>query len=449
MLRASHVIGVVALLAVGCASEPAGAPAAPPRRKRAYPESTLRRSTRRSRAQDDLFRHVNGGWLAKTEIPADKSSWGSFDMLVDKSQADLRAIVEEAAKATSKAPGSDPQKIGDFYESFMNEARIEELGIEAARKRARRDRSPVDEDRPRALLRADVQAQSDQPARRIRRRRRPGADTRNPLRHPGRPRTAGSRLLLQGRCEAQGLPREVPRLSHRAADAGASRARPTRPPRRIFALETRLARAHWTNVESRDAVKTYNKRTLADLPKEFPGFDWAAWIAELGISQAPAIVIAQPSYVKAFAALVNEAAGRSWKPYLRASLMNGFAPYLSKPLVDAEFGFYGKTLRGVTENEPRWKRAVNTINGNLGEMLGKLYVERHFTPEAKARMEQLVENLRARVPRRHRRARVDEPGDEEAGAGEAREVPSEDRLPEQVARLLARAASRTTTWSAM
>ena len=162
-------------------------------------------------------------------------------------------------------------------------------------------------------------------------------------------------------------------------------------------LETRLARAHWTNVESRDAVKTYNKVAVADLAKQFPGFDWAAWTAELGVSDAPAVVVNQPSYVKAFAAAVNEMPVDRWKPYLKASLINGFAPYLSKPFVDAEFGFYRQTLRGVKEIQPRWKRAVNTINANLGEMLGKLYVDKHFTPEAKARMEQLVENLRARL----------------------------------------------------
>ena len=162
----------------------------------------------------------------------------------------------------------------------------------------------------------------------------------------------------------------------------------------ILELETRLARAHWTNVESRDAVKTYNKRALTDLGKEFPGFDWTAWTTELGIAQAPAIVISQPSYVRAFAAAVNELPVERWKPYIRASLLNGFAPYLNKAFVEAEFAFYGTTLRGVPENEPRWKRAINTINANLGEMLGKLYVERHFTPPAKARMEALVENLR-------------------------------------------------------
>ena len=104
--------------------------------------------------------------------------------------------------------------------------------------------------------------------------------------------------------------------------------------------------------------------------------------------------MSQPSYLKAFAGAVNELPLERWKPYLKASLLNGFAPYMNKAFVDAEFGFYNTTLRGVKEQQPRWKRAVNLLNGNLGEMLGKLYVERHFKPEAKARMEALVENLR-------------------------------------------------------
>ena len=216
-----------------------------------------------------------------------------------------------------------------------------------------------------------------------------------------------------------------------AGDADASKSA-----REIFVLETRLARAHWTNVENRDAVKTYNKVAVADLAKQFPGFDWDAWTTELGVNSVPAVVVNQPSYLKALAATVNELPVDAWKPYLKASLLNGFAPYLNKPIVDAEFGFYNTTLRGVKEQQPRWKRGVNTLNGNLGEMLGKLYVERHFKPEAKARMEALVDNLREAYRRRHRQARMDGARDQEAGAGEAREVHAEDRLSEQVARLL-------------
>jgi predicted metalloendopeptidase len=164
--------------------------------------------------------------------------------------------------------------------------------------------------------------------------------------------------------------------------------------REIFVLETRLARSHWTNVENRDAVKTYNKVHVADLAKQFPGFDWDTWTKELGVGGVAAIVVNQPSYLKALASTVNDLPVDAWKPYLKASLLNGFAPYLNKSLVDAEFGFYNTTLRGVKEQQPRWKRGVNAVNGNLGEMLGKLYVERHFKPEAKARMEALVANLR-------------------------------------------------------
>ena len=345
------------------------------------------------RAQDDLFKHVNGTWLAKNEIPADKSSYGSFDMLIDKSQDDLRAIVEDAAKASNKAVGSDRQKIGDFYESFMNEARADELGMKPLETEfAAIDRIKTKTDLARYFARmfklnllnplvGYVEGDAQQPDREILYVSQGG------LGLPDRDYyLKDDAALKQYREKYVAALTEFLKLSNQPA--------PEATAKEIFALETRLAKAHWTNVESRDAVKTYNKRALGDLAKEFPGFDWAAWTAELNIAHAPAVVVSQPSYLKAFAATVNELPVDRWKPYIRASLVNGFAPYLSKPFVDAEFGFYGKTLRGVTENEPRWKRAVNSINGNLGDMLGKLYVDKHFKPEAKARMDELVANLR-------------------------------------------------------
>ena len=345
------------------------------------------------RPQDDLFRHVNGAWLARTDIPADKSSYGAFDRLFDKSQEDLRAIAEEAAGAAGRAPGSDAQKIGDFYESFMNEPRADELGLTPlAGELAAIDALSTKADLARHFARffkmnlinpivGFVDGDAQEPGREI-------------------------LYLYQG---GLGLPdrdyylQDEARLrEYREQYVGfvsniltmASHPSPGAAAREIFVLESRLARAHWTNVESRDAVKTYNKVAVADLGKQFPGFDWSAWAGELGISDAPAVVVSQPSYLKAFAAAVNDTPVDRWKPYLKASLVNGFAPYLSRPFVDAEFGFYGRTLRGVKEIQPRWKRAVNTINANMGEMLGRLYVEKHFKPEAKARMEQLVENLR-------------------------------------------------------
>jgi putative endopeptidase len=378
--------------AAGCARE-SSAPAAATAPKALVSGIDAASFDRDTRPQDDLFQHVNGSWLKKTDIPADKSSYGSFDILVDKSQADLRVIVEDAANAPNKTPGSEAQKIGDFYQSFMNEARANELGLKPlAFELPAIDRIATKTDLARYFGRMfklnlinPLIGFVDGDAR------QPDQDTlyiyQGGLGLPDRDYYLKEDAPLKAYREkyVAFLTTVLTLSNHPSPGAAATQ---------TYDLESRLARAHWTNVESRDAVKTYNKVALADLSKQFPGFDWAAWTGELGIAQAPAIVISQPSYVKAFAAMVNELPIERWKPYIRASLLNGFAPYLNKELVDAEFGFYGQTLRGVKENQPRWKRAVNTLNGNLGEMLGKLYVDRHFKPEAKARMEQLVENLR-------------------------------------------------------
>jgi predicted metalloendopeptidase len=345
------------------------------------------------RVQDDLFQSVNGAWLAKTEIPGDRSSWGAFDRLIEKSQADLRAIAEEAAKSPTKTPGSDAQKIGDFYDSFMNETKAEQLGMTPiAAELAAIDSLKTKEDLARHFARffkmnlvnpliGYVDGDAGQPDHEILYVYQGG------LGMPDRDYyLKDDAKLKEYRERYVSFVENILKLGGQSGPGAGAR--------ETFTLESRLARAHWTNVESRDAVKTYNKISTADLPRQFPGFDWSTWTKELGVSDAASFVVNQPSYVKAFAATVDELPVDRWKPYLKAALINGFAPYLSKPFVDAEFDFYRRTLRGVKEQQPRWKRAVNTINGNMGEMLGKLYVERHFTPQAKARMEQLVENLR-------------------------------------------------------
>ena len=381
---------ILLCLAVACA-RPADAPApaaSTPLVSGLDPESF----DRNVRPQDDLFHHVNGAWLAKTQIPADKASYGAFDILFDKAQADLRTIVEDAGKSAS-APGSEAQKIGDFYESFMNEARVEELGLAPMTAELDAiDALKTKTDLARHFARffklnlinpmiGYVDGDAQQPTHDILYVYQGG------LGLPDRDYYFKNDDKLKEYRE-----KYVAFLTTILKFAGD--ATPEKSAREIFVLETRLAQAHWTNVENRDAVKTYNKVTVADLAKQFPGFDWNAWTTELGVSSIPAVVVNQPSYVKALAAAVNELPVDAWKPYLKASLLNGFAPYLNKAIVDAEFGFYNTTLRGVTEQQPRWKRAVNTLNGNMGEMLGKLYVEKHFKPEAKARMEGLVGKLR-------------------------------------------------------
>ncbi len=379
-----------ACLLGACSGSSAPSPAAPAPLVSGIDLSTADRNVR---PQDDLFQYVNGGWLARTEIPADKASWGAFDMLFERSQADLRALAEDLAKSPSRAPGSDAQKIGDFYQSFLDEARAEQLGLTPLTAQlAEIDALKTKTDLARYFARAFkmnltnpvvgfIDGDAGDPTHEILYLFQGGLgmpDRDYYLKDEAR--------LTQYRVQYLAFLTTVLKMAGDPSSQGSASD--------IFALERRIAQAHWTNVENRDAVKTYNKVAIADLPKQFPGFDWAAYTTELGIAGAPAVVVSQPSYFKAFAAMANELPVNSWKPYLKASLINGFGPYLSKAFVDTEFEFYGKTLRGVKELQPRWKRAVNTINANVGDMLGKLYVEKHFTPQAKARMEQLVENLR-------------------------------------------------------
>jgi putative endopeptidase len=166
--------------------------------------------------------------------------------------------------------------------------------------------------------------------------------------------------------------------------------------RAIVAFETELAKVQWTKVENRDPVKTYNKVELAKMAEVAPGFNWSSYLDAAGIAtRASYVVVSQPSYLKGFAALSNKTPLDTWKAYLQLHLIEAYANFLSKPFVDERFAFYGTTLSGVKEMQPRWKRAVGTVEGAMGESLGKLYVEKHFPAERKARMEVLVKNLLA------------------------------------------------------
>jgi putative endopeptidase len=342
------------------------------------------------RPQDDLSGHVNGGWLATTEIPSDRPSYGAFNELFDRTLEQLRALVEAAAEPGGTA---ESRKVGDFYTAFMDEARADARGLAPLTS----ELEAID----RLANRADL-------SRHMARLFLMNATTpivgfvESDARDPG----TNVFYAFQG---GLGLPdrdyylRADPTLEEYRTRyveylttilTLADHAEPAHAARDIMAMETALAEGHWTNVENRDSVRTYNKVAVADLPTEFPGLDWAAWTRELGIADSPAIVVYQPSYLKRLSELVNEWPLERWRPYLKARVVSSYAPYLSPPFVDAHFAFYQRTLQGVEENQPRWRRAVNSINANVGWLLGKVYVDTHFTPEAKARMDQLVEHLR-------------------------------------------------------
>ena len=161
----------------------------------------------------------------------------------------------------------------------------------------------------------------------------------------------------------------------------------------ILAFETRIAEAQWSKVDNRDNIKTYNKKTRDELAQLAPGFDWNRYFDAIGAGAAEEFIVAQPSYFTAAAKMVDAVPLATWRAWLKWKVVHHYASLLNKELVDADFAFYGTTLRGIPQNRPRWKRAVAAVEGSLGEAVGKLYVEQHFPPEAKARMDGMVKNV--------------------------------------------------------
>ncbi|WLI88939.1 M13-type metalloendopeptidase [Massilia sp. R2A-15] len=347
------------------------------------------------RVQDDFFTHLNGKWLKNTEIPADKSSWGTFVMLDDAIRPQLRAIIEDAAKSHAAA-GSDAQRIGDFYASYMDEQKVEALGLaplsaELARIAAMKDKSEL----PAMLAHLGqlgvgvpydfgIHQDAKDSTKYV-------ADIgQGGLGMPDRDYylKADDARMADARAKYRVYAEQMLALAgdkNAAANAAA-----------IVGFETELAKVQWTKVENRDPVKTYNKVELAKMAEVAPGFDWNAYLAAAGISQKVGyVVVSQPSYLKGFAEVSNQTSLDTWKAYLQLHLVTAYANFLSKPFADTRFAFYGTTLSGAKEMQPRWKRAVGTVEQAMGESLGKLYVEKHFPAERKARMEVLVKNLLA------------------------------------------------------
>jgi predicted metalloendopeptidase len=345
------------------------------------------------RVQDDFFAHINGKWLATAVIPADKASWGSFAKLDDDTQPQLRGIIEAAAASPNRAPGSDAQKIGDFYASFMNEKKLEELGLTPINGELSNIASLRDKKEIPALLahfsKLGVNSPYDFAVHQ---------DAKDSTKYVADIGQGGLGLpdrdyYLEAQ-KADVLAKYQAHVEKMLTLAGDPRA--SANAKAIVALETALAKVQWSKVENRDPVKTYNKVELNKLPALTPGYDWAPWLSETGIQgKVTYVVVSQPSYLKGFNEVLKATPLSTWQAYFQWQLLHAAAPYLSKAYVDENFAFYGTVLSGVTEMQPRWKRGVNAVEGALGEAVGKLYVDQYFPAERKARMDALVKNLLA------------------------------------------------------
>ncbi len=352
------------------------------------------------RPQDDLYRHVNGAWLESAEIPGDKARWGSFHLLAEQAEKDVREIIEESRDAE---PGTLARKVGDLYTSFMDTERIAELGLAPLHEQLARvdaiDSIPsflatvgaLDREGVAALIGVFVEP-----------------DPGNPDRYVPFAVQGGLSLPDESYYRLESF--EGTRAAYRAhlerilTLAGIEDAAGTAD--RAFALEHEVSGHHWDNVASRDAVKTYNLKSWDEF-QQLVGVDLTPWRdavapsagSSTGSGQAPGtqtfaeVVVYQPSFFEGLGALLTEERLDDWKAWLRAKVVHGLAPYLTDDLVEENFSFYGTEISGIPTIRERWKRGVSLVEGSLGDAVGKIYVERHFPPAAKAQMDELVGNL--------------------------------------------------------
>ncbi|WP_273491181.1 M13 family metallopeptidase [Gordonia otitidis] len=344
------------------------------------------------RVQDDLFSHVNGKWLDTHVIPDDRSVDGAFHVLRDRAEENVRDIITECAEADPPS-GSDAQKIGDLFGSFMDTDHIEALGI--------------------GPIRGEIEAieaitSTDGLSKQIGRLQRHGVgglfgfyvdtDAKRSDRYLVHVVQSGLGLPDESyyRDETHAQTREAYRdhISRMFSLAGYDDAdeRATT----VLNLETAIAGHHWDVVRRRDADLTYNLFSLGEFDSLASGFnihEWFGGLGTVGDVTFAEVVVGQPSFVDDATTLFNESPLDHWKTWLTWRLLHSAAPYLSSEFVDENFSFYGRTLTGAETIRDRWKRGVGFVEGAMGFAVGKLYVDKHFPPEAKARMDELIANL--------------------------------------------------------
>lgn len=345
------------------------------------------------RPGDDFFSYVNGGWVAKTEIPADKGRFGTFDLLRDASQDDVKVIIEESASGDF-AKGTDEQKVGDLYRSYMDTATRDARGLQPLAAELKRIDAISSRDELTAYFADAMKRNLSAPMSFGQ-----GEDVKDPTRYIIYVGQSGLGLpdreyyLKEDETSAEIRTKYVEHIEKMFAlagfpDGGAAA-------KAIMALETRLAKENMTKEQSRKYAENYTKIALQDLGGLMPNFDWQGYLDAGGLTglELDGLGFFETDYMKALDGIIVDTDLDTWKTYLYWGALNAAATKLTAALDAQNFEFYGKTLSGTEEQRPQWRRAVDTVNGTLGEVVGKVYVKRHFPPEAKERMLELVGNL--------------------------------------------------------
>ncbi len=352
---------------------------------------TLDNMDKNIRAQDDFYRHVNGKWLNEFELPADKSNYGAFTQLAELSRVRVQAIIDEVSM-TDNAQGSSEQKIADIYRGYMDTETINAKGLtplqsELAKIDAIQNRDDLSE----YMGYADIYGSSplgmyvyiDQ-------------------------KKSDEHIVYMGQ-SGLGLPNRdyyfkedeksqnirdkyQQHISNMFSLAGFENSEAAM--QAVYGIEKDLAAGQWTPIQNRDRDKTYNKMSFASLVDQVPNVNWDAWLTHSMIEKPEQLVVTQPPYLETVNQVIGKYSIADWQNYYKWHLLSNTANYLSEDFEAESFAFYGTVLTGTTEQEPRWKRGVDLVNGLTGELVGKVYVKKHFPPEAKQRMVGLIENLR-------------------------------------------------------
>lgn len=352
---------------------------------------------------EDFYAYATGNWQKNHPIPADKARWSAFNEIEERNSTLLKEIVENLGTLKRARTAAEDQVLA-YYRSGMDEAAIEKLGLQ-----------PIAEE----LKRIDgiKEAQDIVPILAWMQRARPTGNFRSQqpvgfgygVRQDAKDST---RYLASFNQAGLGLPerdyyfKTDDRSAKLRADYEAHVARTLvlmgdtpeaakANAARVVAFETRLAKAHLTAVERRDPHRSYNKMSAAELQALTPDIDWKAWYAAVELPMPDEVNVAQPAFMKEFSAMVKEVPAADWKAYLRFHLANAWAPFLPKAFVDENFVLRGKLLSGRQENSPRWKRVLETADQEIGHLLGQLFVARAYPPEAKAKMDEMIVNIKA------------------------------------------------------
>ena len=343
------------------------------------------------RPQDDLFRFMNGKWLTESKIPDDRASDGAFYWLYEQAEKQVKQIILDQAELTA-AVGSNAQKIGDLYNSFMDEEFIQAQGLSpiAADLKAAQSFNNLDEF---LSLLGELEARglsglfytyvsTD------------NKDSTKNIVYLGQSGLSLPDEAYYREDEYQEIRESF--LAHiQKMFELAKLANPSQSAQEVLMIETKIASFHWDQVKDRDAELTYNKMDFDQLTKLIPSFNWRLWTEK---SQTPAhvlseVIIRQPSYLEGLGKLLAEFDPGPWRSWMSWHVLSGASPYLSSEFVNENFNFYGTTLSGIPKLKDRWKRAVGLVEGALGEAVGQIYVQRHFGEAAKERMVDLVKNL--------------------------------------------------------